>query len=36
MLRQKKVAEPHRRSQFDEIEEIDGDEDDAPTPETKH
>jgi ribosome maturation factor RimP len=35
MLRQKKVAEP-ADGQFDEIEEIDGDEDDAPTPETKH
>jgi ribosome maturation factor RimP len=40
MLRQKKVAEP-ADGQFDEIEEIDGpehdgDEDDEPTPETKH
>ena len=35
MLRQKKVAEP-TDGQFDEIEEIDGDEDDEPTPETKH
>jgi ribosome maturation factor RimP len=39
MLRQKKVAEP-TDGQFDEIEEIDGDEDDddvgGPTPETKH
>ena len=35
MLRQKKVAEP-TEGQFDEIEEIDGDEDDEPTPETKH
>ncbi len=38
MLRQKKVTEP-TDGQFDEIEEIediDGDEDDAPTPETKH
>jgi ribosome maturation factor RimP len=35
MLRQKKVAEP-TEGQFDEIEEIDGDEDDAPQPETKH
>ncbi|HMS96122.1 MAG TPA: ribosome maturation factor RimP [Tabrizicola sp.] len=35
MLRQKKVAEP-TDGQFDEIEEIDGDEDDEPQPETKH
>ena len=40
MLRQKKVAEPGE-GQFDEIEEIDGpdndgDEDEEPTPETKH
>jgi ribosome maturation factor RimP len=35
MLRQKKVAEP-QDGQFDEIEEIDGDEDADPTPETKH
>ncbi len=40
MLRQKKVGEP-ADGQFDEIEEIDGpehdgDEDDEPTPETKH
>ena len=35
MLRQKKVAEP-TDGQFDEIEEIDGDEDEDPTPETKH
>ena len=35
MLRQKKVAEP-ADGQFDEIEEIDGDEDDTPSPETKH
>ena len=35
MLRQKKVAEP-ADGQFDEIEEIDGDEDEEPTPETKH
>ena len=38
MLRQKKVAEP-TDGQFDEIEEIDGDEDDdvgAPAPQTKH
>jgi ribosome maturation factor RimP len=35
MLRQKKVAEP-TEGEFDEIEEIDGDEDDEPTPETKH
>jgi ribosome maturation factor RimP len=35
MLRQKKVAEP-TEGQFDEIEEIDGDEDEDPTPETKH
>lgn len=35
MLRQKKVTEPVD-GQFDEIEETDGDEDDAPTPETKH
>jgi ribosome maturation factor RimP len=35
MLRQKKVAEP-AQGQFDEIEEIDGDEDEEPTPETKH
>ncbi|MES2916621.1 MAG: ribosome maturation factor RimP [Pseudomonadota bacterium] len=39
MLRQKKVAEP-TDGQFDEIEEIDGDEDGdeshGPTPETKH
>jgi len=35
MLRQKKVAEP-QDGQFDEIEEIDGDEDEEPTPETKH
>lgn len=40
MLRQKKVQEP-AEGQFDEIEEIDGpdddgDEDDEPTPETKH
>jgi len=35
MLRQKKVAEP-TEGQFDEIEETDGDEDDAPAPETKH
>jgi ribosome maturation factor RimP len=35
MLRQKKVSEP-TEGQFDEIEEIDGDEDDAPAPETKH
>ena len=35
MLRQKKVTEPED-GQFDEIEEIDGDEDVEPTPETKH
>ena len=35
MLRQKKVTEPED-GQFDEIEEIDGDEDAEPTPETKH
>ena len=35
MLRQKKVAEP-AEGQFDEIEEIDGDEDEDPAPETKH
>jgi ribosome maturation factor RimP len=35
MLRQKKVAEPSE-GEFDEIEEIDGDEDDTPAPETKH
>jgi ribosome maturation factor RimP len=35
MLRQKKVAEP-AQGQFDEIEEIEGDEDDTPAPETKH
>lgn len=35
MLRQKKVAEP-TEGQFDEIEEIDGDEDEEPAPETKH
>jgi ribosome maturation factor RimP len=35
MLRQKKVDEP-AEGQFDEIDEIDGDEDDEPTPETKH
>lgn len=35
MLRQKKVSEP-AEGEFDEIEEIDGDEDDTPTPETKH
>lgn len=35
MLRQRKVTEPGD-GQFDEIEEIDGDEDDEPTPETKH
>jgi ribosome maturation factor RimP len=35
MLRQKKVAEP-QDGQFDAIEEIDGDEDDDPAPETKH
>lgn len=35
MLRQKKVAEP-TDGQFDAIEEIDGDEDEEPTPETKH
>jgi ribosome maturation factor RimP len=35
MLRQKKVSEP-TDGQFDEIEEIDGDEDDEPTPPTKH
>ena len=35
MLRQKKVAEP-TDGQFDEIDEIDGDEDDEPAPETKH
>ena len=35
MLRQKKVAEP-ADGQFDAIEEIDGDEDEEPTPETKH
>jgi ribosome maturation factor RimP len=35
MLRQKKVAEPVE-GQFDEIEEIHGDEDEEPTPETKH
>ncbi len=35
MLRQRKVAEP-TDGQFDEIEEIDGDEDDEPAPETKH
>jgi ribosome maturation factor RimP len=35
MLRQKKVAEP-AEGQFDEIEEIDGDADEDPAPETKH
>jgi ribosome maturation factor RimP len=35
MLRQKKVAEP-AEGQFDEIEETEGDEDDEPTPQTKH
>lgn len=35
MLRQKKVAEPED-GQFDAIEEIAGDEDEEPTPETKH
>jgi ribosome maturation factor RimP len=35
MLRQKKVAEP-TDGEFDAIEEIDGDEADEPTPETKH
>ena len=35
MLRQKKVTEPED-GQFDEIEEIDGDEDVEPTPGTKH
>jgi ribosome maturation factor RimP len=35
MLRQKKVAEP-AEGQFDEIEEIDGDEDEDPAPATKH
>ncbi len=35
MLRQKKVAEP-ADGQFDEIEETEGDEDEDPTPETKH
>ena len=35
MLRQKKVTEPED-GQFDEIEEIDGDEDAEPTSETKH
>ena len=35
MLRQKKVAEP-TDGQFDEIEEVDGDEDEDPEPETKH
>jgi ribosome maturation factor RimP len=35
MLRQKKVAEPED-GKFDAIEEIDGDEDEEPTPETKH
>ncbi len=35
MLRQKKVAEP-AEGEFDEIEEITGDEDDEPLPETKH
>jgi ribosome maturation factor RimP len=35
MLRQKKVAEP-ADGQFDEIEEIDGDEDKDPTSDTKH
>jgi ribosome maturation factor RimP len=35
MLRQKKVAEP-ADGQFDEIEEIDGDEDAESAPETKH
>jgi ribosome maturation factor RimP len=35
MLRQKKVAEP-TEGEFDEIEEIDGDEDEEPSPETKH
>jgi len=35
MLRQKKVSEP-AEGEFDEIEETDGDEDDTPTPETKH
>ena len=35
MLRQKKVAEP-ADGQFDEIEEIDGDEDEESAPPTKH
>jgi ribosome maturation factor RimP len=35
MLRQKKVAEP-TEGEFDEIEETDGDEDEEPSPETKH
>ncbi len=35
MLRQKKTFEP-AEGQFDEIEETEGDEDDAPAPETKH
>ncbi|OZA10581.1 MAG: ribosome maturation factor RimP [Rhodobacterales bacterium 17-64-5] len=35
MLRQKKVSEP-AEGEFDEIEEIDGEEGDEPTPETKH
>ena len=35
MLRQKKVAEP-AEGEFDKIEEIDGDEDEEPSPETKH
>lgn len=35
MLRQKKTFEP-AEGQFDEIEETDGDEDEAPAPETKH
>ena len=35
MLRQKKVHEP-AEGEFDEIEETEGDEDDVPTPPTKH
>jgi len=35
MLRQKKVSEP-AEGEFDEIEEIEGDEDETPIPETKH
>lgn len=35
MLRQKKVQEPED-GQFDEIQETDGEEDEDPTPETKH